>query len=263
MLDTPGDGTAIHDYYYEGWNLVTRTNAKYYETFSDQVVANFGNGVTTTLTGAAGGEIVYRAVTNTIPTSDGDINEAIGWLTDSLADTKGQGRNGYYVFTNTFSLSNADDLPILQSLPSGSVSLEFSGLLGTDDHLEAIFLNGQLLADFNTVYNTQNWEASGVLTFEPNVTFEELNLSATGNTISFITHNNGQHGPGQNPNAFGWGSSYYGEGENAFGFGGNIWLFAEGEGENPFNNPPSTPEPATMLILGLGLAGLGLARRRK
>ena len=54
----------------------------------------------------------------------------------------------------------------------------------------------------------------------------------------------------------------YGNGSAMTLFDGNQWLAGWGIGEFGITNA-AIPEPATLAIIGLGLAGLGLARRRR
>ena len=43
----------------------------------------------------------------------------------------------------------------------------------------------------------------------------------------------------------------------------HVSLYARGSGTPPTSPPPSVPEPGTLALYGLGLAGLGVMRRRK
>jgi hypothetical protein len=180
------------------------------------------------------------------------------WLTAADAKTGGSPsgdavyKNGYYAFQYSFDTNNLN-LTSTDALDQLYMNISFA--VAADDHLEAIFLNGQrifldyLSPDYSTQQFAQgtNFEGSARLS---DIISSGYFLENATNTLEFVIHNTGLNGA----------AGGYRQGENAFGIAvsGNIEIGTERQYDDSFSPIPvaATPEPATLLIMLIGMIGL-------
>jgi hypothetical protein len=150
----------------------------------------------------------------------------------------GKGDTGFYGFSYAFNV----DL-------DGAGELEwfnFGGNVNVDNKLVGVYLNGILVDDSNVEFYTSNQGTVGAVTVPLSFSFEidPADISAS-NVLTFVVQSYDTSN-GSNP-----------VGLNLVG----KYDYAPYPHDDDYT-PTTTPEPATMLIIGLGIAGLGLARRR-
>jgi hypothetical protein len=184
------------------------------------------------------------------------------WLTaeDALTGGNPSGnavyKNGYYAFQYSFDTDNLN-LTSVDDLTQLYMNLSFA--VAADDHLEAIFLNGQqIFLDYLYPSYTEQQFAEGT-NFQGSARLSDIIGSGyfvenATNTLEFVIHNTGINGAASLNN--GWGS--YSGGENAFGIAVNgiIEIDTERKYDDSFVTPAATPEPATLLIMLIGIIGL-------
>ncbi|MDR0869370.1 MAG: PEP-CTERM sorting domain-containing protein [Planctomycetaceae bacterium] len=200
-------------------------------------------------------------------TTMSEATSALHWLTGANAGNGGEAQIGYYAFQYAFDL---EESPIgLSAADPNYADVDLKVLLnftlGSDDHVEAVFLNGSLLKSYLPLegnnYGKEDWHDGSSIKGYFELDTDWLNIDG-GNALTFIVHNDGHGGQ----------AAGYSDGSNAFGFGatGSIALSTTvpegyddfGDGGKP-ETPSPTPEPATMLIFGIGMVGAGLVARRR
>jgi len=146
----------------------------------------------------------------------------------------GNNTNGYFSYVTE----------IFDSL-SSTLAASFNGLLinyASDDHLHMIVINGVALSGFKP----EPWYNQGWIGEQVTLSLSDVNWIVDGtNTVEFVVHNTAYPTHGYADNPTGLSASIQA-----------VYLIDD-------TAPPSavTPEPATMLMFGLGLAGLPLVRR--
>lgn len=165
-----------------------------------------------------------------------------GWITPATSTNNGYNSNGFYAYRLQFSLE-------LGSLTLDNFLAEFTATAYSDDYIAGIFLNGvEFAADQVANAQKNSWNTPTAVSFEYQA---NVPLYAEGNELIVVVHNNREF-KNEERNATGL--------NMILGINSNAKITIDEPGDGGFS---TTPEPATLLILGLGAAGAAFARRRK
>jgi hypothetical protein len=182
-------------------------------------------------------------------------------------------KNGYYAYTTVI-----NDIACLQSARDSISDGTYAGNgvfslyieYASDDHMHAILINGEPFY-LETWLDPENKEYDGpglIKSWEGGYTAIQL-LNDDGslasywytdreNTIQFIVHNNDSQGAMQNGVR-----EKYRLNNNPTGFAVNVSAAYVIFSKYDDDNPPTVPEPGSILLLGTGIMGLGFAAKRK
>ena len=154
----------------------------------------------------------------------GNQNQA-HWIS---TNEQASGHNGFYAYKTGFQGNST----------ASEVMTSFRAYILSDDHIDAIYLNGVLLnADIIADPDGKGWYVS--VEFNKDIDISVLDE----NELVFVTHNTHSES-GFNPES------------NPTGFAVEYEI-----GTTAKSN--ATPEPGTLIVLGLGMVGAAFARRRK
>lgn len=166
-------------------------------------------------------------------------NDNSGWITPTGSTNQGFNTNGFYAYRLVF-----------DAAMSGDFWANFTATVYADDYVVGIFLNGvEMDAETVAANQTDSWKLGTTVNFSYSA---EVPFHKENNELILVVHNNRQ---------------YKNEDENATGL--NAIVNIESNAEITIQEPDTggenttTPEPATMLILGLGTLGAGIYGRRR
>jgi len=168
------------------------------------------------------------------------------WIA-AVYETENKVANGFFAFK--YSLKATD---VTATSVAGTLNLT----LAADDYIAAIYANGALLYSANIeqgkpvgndANQNGNWLTLVDKTFDVTLVDSMLDLI-------FVVHNTNAAGS-SNTNPMG----LYAKGSLTT----NIELISPQDPDPPITPSEVTPEPATLLILGLGVIGAGIAARRR
>lgn len=166
-----------------------------------------------------------------------------GWITGAEEAKGVLAPNSFSVYAFVFDM-------VIEKGFSDAAWASFSATLNSDDFVVAIYLNGDLVADTDETQKGSNWVTGTTVTFSTDISGVELKNES--NVLQLVVLNN--HTTGK-------------EGDNATGLNASFEIKSNAKivinDEPIIPNTTATPEPATLLILGVGVAGAALARRRK
>lgn len=187
-------------------------------------------------------ETSYGKAKRITGTPTGWTSEGAGWIS---ADTSGMGYSGLYAYMTTFTATAGD---VLESLTMNAFSDDYivgfavNGVWLDFDVVESLNKNANVSDPLNSNFKGWLYEASYRANYDESKGDTLLKLQEENTLVVFVHNNNSEN----------WANE-----KNWTGFNARF------EGTATPAQSTTTPEPATLAILGLGVLGAAAARRRQ